>query len=661
MGIIASNFNITVTLQIGQQQQPQQYKQQQKRQEQQHYSTFLLRHPNRNSSDAMTSMMPGTTAKTTRRNTRTENNNNRRKRSSGDGTLITAAPPHDRKDGNANDDGVKKVTTFLESAVGRFQQSYLQNYPDFHDNVDDYPPIHPTPTIIVRPITSLTIIVNSTNMTLYHTVPENYTLRITPTANSTIPVETKMDTVTNNSVGDVSITLHATTVFGIVRGLETLGQLLDFGWMEQTKNTVDDLNTDTTDAMIGIFVIRDNILPLYIYDAPSFAYRGVMIDTARHYLPIHLIVDNLNIMAMNKFNILHWHLSDTQSFPYASRIFPELSKHGAFHPNRVYTVEDIQYIVHEAYLRGIRVIPEIDMPGHTYSIGKSHPELMSRCPHPNEPINPTIDATYTFLEQLYEELILSKDAVFNDEFVHVGGDEVQLSDQCWLRDPSIVEWMKIHNNMTTSIELYEYFETQLFDIITKKKVGENGRVPIVWQEVYNNLNASILPSDTIIDVWKGFDKETIQNATLQKFRVIISGCWYLDHLDQTWEKLYNCDPLNYTHSNTNTDTNNKELVIGGHASMWGEHVDASNFISRVWPRASAVAERLWSGSNNTRATTTITQRIHMFRCRMVLQGYPVAPIGPGCCPTEVKYISSRPQTSRKVDHNNHNNEQTFEL
>jgi len=353
-----------------------------------------------------------------------------------------------------------------------------------------------------------------------------------------------------------------------------------------------------------------------------------MIDTSRHYLPVNLILDNLDAMEMNKMNVLHWHISDSQSFPYAPKSLPELAEKGAYHPKRIYTVQDVQAVVQEAYLRGIRVIPEIDMPGHTESVAKSHPEVMSHCPNPSSPINPTVPETFDLIEAIYKDL----NDVFPDEFVHVGGDEVEFN--CWLKDPSIFDWMKAHGMGNRTVELYEYFETRMLKI-----VGKFQKTPIVWQEVFD-LNLSI-PQNTIIDVWKGFDQHAIQNATNQHFRVILSGCWYLDHLDRTWDNYYECDPRNVTGANN-------DFVIGGHASMWGEAVDASNFVSRVWPRASAVAERLWHGNvTQSGAMDSISDRIHAFRCRMVLQGFAAGPTRPGFCPAEVGYHSLLPSSPSK--------------
>mmetsp|Transcript_54492 Transcript_54492/g.132264 ORF Transcript_54492/g.132264 Transcript_54492/m.132264 type:complete len:434 (+) Transcript_54492:1109-2410(+) len=389
-----------------------------------------------------------------------------------------------------------------------------------------------------------------------------------------------------------------------------------------------------------VYVIRD--IPLTVSDRPSYKYRGLMVDTARHYLPVDLILDNIDAMAMNKLNVFHWHITDSQSFPLRTKTFPELATKGAYHPKRIYTPENVTYVVEYARRRGIRVIPEIDMPGHSSAIAKSHPEVMSYCPTPKEPMNPTVDETYEFIQKIYNDL----DEMFPDDFVHVGGDEVWMSESCWLNSPSISKWMIDHGMNNKTVLLYEYFETKLLNIVGGGRRGQGGKnlvrnrnkVPIVWQEVFN-LNLTI-PPQTIIDVWKGFDRDTLSNATKAGYNVILSGCWYLDHLDQTWESFYNCDPSNFT-------SPRKDLLLGGHASMWAEHVDASNFMSRVWPRASAAAERLWTGNVTGQPSKTIRERIHSFRCRMIQLGFDAGPTRPGICPTEVPYLSRRQKMRTK--------------
>lgn len=135
--------------------------------------------------------------------------------------------------------------------------------------------------------------------------------------------------------------VHAKSVWGALRGLETLSQLV--------------YSDEHNQLMINESEIHDH---------PRYKYRGVLLDTARHYLPMKVILANLDAMAYNKFNVFHWHIVDDQSFPYFSTRYPNLTDHGAYTPRHIYTQEDVQDVIEYARMRGIRVIPEIDSPGN---------------------------------------------------------------------------------------------------------------------------------------------------------------------------------------------------------------------------------------------------------------------------------------------------------
>lgn len=489
----------------------------------------------------------------------------------------------------------------IDAAIHRFHGRF-RRLPNYATDYEINPENHTLQTI-----KSIEIHISSDDVKLSQGLNESYTISIKEELSPVV--------------------IESGNVFGALYALESLGQLLEFGWL------------DDGDA---IYVIRN--IPIWIEDFPWYEHRGLLIDTSRHFLPLDLILDNLDVMLMNKINVLHWHITDSQSFPYLSESMPELAAKGAYHPKMVYTSRDIQRVIHEAYLRGIRVIPEVDMPGHTQSIAASRPDLMyvlklatlkltimrsltlscfrSHCPHPSEPLDATNPSVYAFLELLYQDL----SNVFVDDFFHVGGDEVDLS--CWDNSKDITEWMKQHN-ISSSKELFDFFEIRLLEV-----VGRIGRNAIVWQEVFN-LNLT-LTATTIIDVWKGFDTKTMSDATGRGFRVILSGCWYLDHLTSDWQKFYSCSPSNFT--------GRTDLLLGGHASMWGEHVDASNFMSRIYPRVSAMAERLWTGDISI-AKKNVRDRISEFRCRMVQQGFAAQPVGPGHCAYEVPYPSGKTYVS----------------
>lgn len=224
------------------------------------------------------------------------------------------------------------------------------------------------------------------------------------------------------------------------------------------------------------------------------------------------------------------------------------------------------------------------------------------------------------------------------DFIHVGGDEVNL--ECWRNSSTIQAWMKLHS-FENETQLFGYFETKLLNIVTQKF----NKTPIVWQEVFNlGLLNNINNTTTIVNVWKSSDTTTIAQATSQNYSVLVSNCWYLDHLDKDWHDFYQCNPRNST-----TTRDKASLIIGGHASMWGETVDATNFMSRVWPRASSMAEKLWSGGASSKsAESNVLDRLSKFRCFMVARGIAAQPIAPGCCEIEPKYIHDD-KTSKSMD------------
>ena len=431
------------------------------------------------------------------------------------------------------------------------------------------------------PLQGVSIHLTTNDTDLRQEVDESYELEVRPVIDN-----------------DGFILLSAPTVYGAMHGLQTLLQLIEFGWLDDQGH--------------AIYVIKDT--PIQIVDIPMYQYRGLMIDTSRHYLPVDLIRFNLDAMERNKLNVLHWHMTDSQSWPYHVDTYPELSEKGAYCSQCIYSRKDVQAIIDEAGKRGIRVVPEYDLPSHGLSIGASHPEFLTECfgKGPRGPLDVTKPEVYAFVHSLYDEIA----EAFKDEWVHVGGDEVSL--RCWANNTAVQNWMKDHN-MTKEIQLLDFFESDLLTYVTKTL----GKRPVVWQEL---LDSGLhLPPETVVDVWKDWDLSTREKATKQSYSVIFSACWYLDHLNEDWYAYYKCDPRDF-----NGTEAQKALVLGGHACMWGERVDKTNFLPRVWPRASAMAEKLWTG-NSTDAFSSAQERLERFRCFMVRQGIPASPIAPGSC------------------------------
>ncbi|KAK6747838.1 hypothetical protein RB195_000808 [Necator americanus] len=417
-------------------------------------------------------------------------------------------------------------------------------------------------------------------------------------------------------------TISAETVWGAVRGMDSISQLIFF---DNEK-------------------MKYKIRTAEVHDFPRFPLRGLMIDTSRHFLSTKTIKRQLDIMAMNKMNVLHWHLVDSESFPFVSTKFPNLAKVGAYSPKHQYSPKDVRKIIDFARIRGIRVIPEFDVPGHTGS-WRGQPELLTECfdsagKPTNLPnlIDPSNEENFKFLEEFLNEVV----ETFPDEFLHLGGDEIEDFIVVFReRNPKIRDFMqkKSFGNDTTLLE--DFFFERLNTIVQNLK---SKRRTIFWQEVFDH---NVPEKQSIIHIWKGSTHQQImsevKNVTSKGYAAIVSACWYLNYIKYgaDWRdeipgtapsnsRYYYCDPTEFDGT-----PEQKALVLGGIAAIWGELVDNTNIESRLWPRASAVAERLWSPKEQTKKASDAWPRMHELRCRMVSRGFRFQPVNnPDFCPYE---------------------------
>jgi hexosaminidase len=355
--------------------------------------------------------------------------------------------------------------------------------------------------------------------------------------------------------------LHAANPLGTLRGLQTFLQLVNI----------------TADGFAATAVS--------IQDQPRFSWRGLMIDVARHFIPLDVVKRNVDGMEAVKLNVLHWHLSDNEGFRVESKKFPKLQGDGS--DGLFYSQEEIRDLIAYARDRGIRVVPEFDMPGHSTAWFVGYPELASGSgPYQLErkwgvfdpAMDPTNEKTYKFLNEFIGEMA----KLFPDQYLHIGGDEVNGKE--WDSNPKIQAFMKSHD-IKNNEGLQAYFSEHLQEIVVK-----HGKTPIGWDEILvPGVSKSI-----VIHSWRGAD--SLATAAKQGYRSILSNGYYID-LGWSAARHYAVDPIAGAAANLTPEE--KERILGGEATMWSEYVNWENIDSRIWPRTAAIAERYWSPQSTT--------------------------------------------------------------
>jgi len=322
-----------------------------------------------------------------------------------------------------------------------------------------------------------------------------------------------------------------------------------------------------------------------IQDKPRFPWRGLMIDVARHFIPLGVLKRNLDGLEEVKMNVFHWHLSENQGFRAESKKFPKLHTLGS--DGLYYTQDEIRDLIAYARDRGIRVVPEFDMPGHSTAWFVGHPELASG-PGPYEierkwgvfdpAMDPTNEKTYKFLDEFVAEMT----KLFPDHYFHIGGDEV--NGKQWDASPKIQEFKK-SRALKDNEALQAYFSQRVQKIVTK-----HGKAVVGWDEVF----IPGVPKDIVIQSWRG--QEALAKAAAQGYHGILSNGYYLD-LGWSTARHYAVDPTSGPAANLTPDQ--QQLILGGESCMWVEYVNSENIDSRIWPRNAAIAERLWSPQSVT--------------------------------------------------------------
>jgi hexosaminidase len=451
-------------------------------------------------------------------------------------------------------------------------------------------------------------------------------------------------TVTQNSQ---AIAVSANTIWGALHAFTTLQQIITYS--------------------NGQFIIEQ---PVTIVDAPLYPHRGIMVDTGRNFVSKAKILEQIDIMALAKLNVLHWHLDDSQSWPIQMNVYPQMTK-DAYSAAEQFSKADVASVLAYARARGVRVIPEVDMPGHSDSGWKQVDPNAVACSNSwwsndNWPLHTAVEPnpgqldimyekTYEIVANVYNEL----SGMFSDNFFHVGADELQTG--CYNFSSPTMQYLAEGHSYN---DLLEYWVNKSYPIFSKP----NNRRLIMWEDVVlSTPSASNVPTNVVMQSWNNGVANVKQLAQMG-YDVIVSSSDFL-YLDcgyggwvsndprydvmanpdpsgattsfnyggnggswcapyKTWQRIYDYD---FTDGLTADEA---KKVIGAEAPLWSEQVDDAVVTLKLWPRAAALGELVWSGNrdaNGNKRTTEMTQRILNFRQYLVALGHSASPLMPKYC------------------------------
>ncbi len=474
---------------------------------------------------------------------------------------------------------------------------------------------------------------------LQHGVDESYTIEITSKSSS--------------------IQVTAKTAWGALHAFTTLQQII------------------ITDTQYGNLFVEQ---PVKIKDHPNYPYRGVMMDSGRNFISLPKVKEQIDGLALSKMNILHWHITDDQSWPIALDVYPEATK-DAYSTRETYSKQNVADVISYARARGVRVMPEIDMPGHSASGWQQIDKDIVTCqnswwsndnwplhtavqPNPGQldVLNPN---TYKVVEKVYKEL----SSRFSDDFFHVGGDELQTG--CFNFSKTIRDWFA-EDSSRTYFDLNQHWIDSSYDMFMDPKVtgGKKNRRLMMWEDVVLSADSAAhnVSKDVIMQSWNN-GTDHIRKLVDMGYDVVVSSAdfLYLDcgnggyvtndprYNDQvnpdptaatfsfnyggpggswcapykTWQRIYDYD------FDANLTETQKKHIIGAAAPLWSEQVDDTVISIKMWPRAAALAELVWSGNKDPKTgkkrTTLLTQRLLNFREYLIANGVSAAPLVPRYC------------------------------
>lgn len=510
-----------------------------------------------------------------------------------------------------------EVCNLLEEAFAIFKDNLQRYHPGYSNG--DAPWLGPWNATTEAHLLYVDVTVTGVNSSLTLETDESYELSVTTSGDVTTAV------------------IIGSTFFGARHALETLSQLVEYH--------------ETADALM---VVKQAA----VSDAPVFPYRGVLLDTARNYISVSSLQRTIDAMAASKLNTLHWHITDTHSFPLVVDTVPNMNFYGTYNPNEVYTPDDIIALKEYARVRGVRLLPELDAPAHSGNgwqwgemagLGKlavcvNQEPWQDYCVEPPcGQLNFANHNMYDVLSLIYEELV----RLFSPmDLFHFGGDEINV--HCWNSTEEIFTWM-ISNGYGVDAAAY-YSQWATFQEKARQLLvaaaEDEGIQGVIWTSELtdpDHLESYLNASQYIIQIWTTKDDPMIKELLTRGYRVIFSNydAWYLDcgmgawvgegnnwcSPYKGWQTVYENNP--YDIANSQTGSPHTDLIVGGEAALWTEQADDATVDSKLWPRASALAERLWSNpsTNWYAAESAFIQH----RQRLVKRGIQAERIQPQWC------------------------------
>jgi hexosaminidase len=371
------------------------------------------------------------------------------------------------------------------------------------------------------------------------------------------------------TIDEAGVRLEAATTAGMNRALASLEQLLR---LNRQHNTY--------------------FLPyLLIEDAPSFAHRGLLLDCARHFFAPEVIKKYLDLMALFKMNTLHWHLTEDQAWRLPIQKYPRLNTVAAYrsHGDSVYggyyTREQIQELVEYATVRGITIIPEIELPGHSQAAIAAYPQLS--CTGQAVPVANDWgvfkeiycagnDSVFVFLEDVLTEVM----GLFPSKKIHIGGDEAPKTrwEACAKCQRRMAE-----EGLRNEEELQAYFIQRI-----QAFLQAHGRAIIGWDEILEGG----LAEGAIVQSWRGMEGgiEAVKHGHQAVMSPTSHAYFDYDLAAIDLQKVYTFDPIP-----EGLTADEAQLILGGECNMWTEHVpDEATLDAKVFPRMLAMSEVLWT-------------------------------------------------------------------